>query len=115
MIGVGFARQQGEVTRFLVDLQYTESILSPDYTQIARIDHNPASPTGHDIRSEGIHVDARRKHGQGRKYYPSYSHIPRDLGEMIEASADYLRRNATFFVDFYEGTLSPSNAPRWTP
>jgi hypothetical protein len=115
VIGVGFARQQGDVTRFLVDLQYTESILSPDYTQIARIDHNPANPTGHDVHSEGIHVDARRKHGQGRTYYPTYSHIPNDLGEVIKASADYLSRHADFFVDFYDGSLNPANAPRWTP
>jgi len=113
VIGVGFARQQGDVTRFLVDLQYTESILSPDYTQIARIDHNPGSPAGHDIRNEGIHIDARRKHGQNEKYYPAYSHIPSDLGDVIKASADYLGRNASFFVKFYEGSHRPTDAPRW--
>lgn len=114
-IGVGFDRQQGDIVRFLVDLQYTESFTPPDYTQIARIDHNSSPSSGHDIRTEGIHVDVRSKHGQNRKYYPHYSHVPHRLGAVIQASADYFHQNASFFVDFYEGAHSPPTAPPWIP
>lgn len=115
VIGVGFDRSQGKITRFLGDLQYTETITSPSYTQIARIDHNPAHSAGHDLYREGIHVDARSKHGPNTKFHPAHSHVPRDLGTVIAACADYLDRNAPLFVAFYDGSHRPSNAPHWTP
>lgn len=115
VIGVGFSRIGTVITRFLVDLQYSESFHLCDYTQIARFDHNPANPKGHDIRAEGIHVDARRKHGQDETYYPAYSYIPSDLGIVIRACTEYLDEHADFFVDFYEGEHRPSTAPGWSP
>lgn len=70
VIGVGWDVYRGSIIRFLVDLQYTESLLSPSYTQIARFDHNPTTANGHDIYSEGIHIDVAQKDGQDIKFTP---------------------------------------------
>jgi len=115
VIGVGFDRPETDITRFLVDLQYTESFRPRNYTQIARIDHNPTNPQGHDARAEGIHVDARSKHGQNETYYPNHPHVPSHLGVVIAASAEYFDQHADFFVDFYEGAHRPNSAPGWSP
>jgi hypothetical protein len=114
-IGVGFSTSGREITQFLVDLQYTESFAPTNYTQIARIDHNPSATRGHDIRSQGIHVDALQKSGPDIKFFPTHSHVPHDLGTVIRACAQYFENNTDFFVDLYEGRNSPSNAPRWSP
>lgn len=115
VIGVGFDTSRGDITRFLVDLQYTASFLRRQYTQIARIDHNPSNPSGHDIRSEGLHVDAVSKHGRSKKYWPVTSPVPPNLADVVDASAAYLDESADFFVDFYEGNHRPGNAPVWSP
>lgn len=70
VIGVGWDVYRGSIIRFLVDLQYTESLLSPSYTQIARFDHNPTTANGHDIYREGIHIDVAQKDGQDIKFTP---------------------------------------------
>lgn len=115
VIGVGFDLSGSNVTRFQVDLQYMESFVPPSYTQIARIDHNPANPNGHDIHSEGIHVDAITNHGRNRRYKPHCTYIPINLDVVIRGCANYFHQNAKFFVDFYTGSKKSGNAPGWSP
>lgn len=97
----------------MVDLQYTESLSSPSYSQIARFDHNPTDPDGHNIRKEGIHIDASRKSGREVTFYPQHSHVPTDLGVVIRSCANYFDAHADAFVDFYEGSNPPGMPPRW--
>jgi hypothetical protein len=115
VIGVGFDTAGGTITRFLVNLQYIESFLPPSYTEIARFDHNPTSATGHDIYGEGIHIDVVQKNGPDIKFKPQHSHIPSDLGIVIRACSTYFNDNATDLIDLYEGRVSPSNLPSWSP
>lgn len=115
VIGVGFDTNRGTITRFLVDLQYTVTVLSRNFTLIARIDHNPTNPASHDILSEGLHVDVESKYARARKYWPQHAPLPSDLAVVIDASVDYLDENSDFFVDFYEGNHRPSNPPDWSP
>ena len=60
-MGIGWDVDKGDVIRFLVDLQYTDPLLSTNYTQIARFDHNPSNPNGHDIYKEGFTLMSCRK------------------------------------------------------
>lgn len=116
MIGVGFDTFNGDVTRFLVDLQYTKNLLtSRNYTQIVRTDHNPANPNGHDLLSEGLHFDIRTKDGRELKFSPSNTAVPNDLGVLIKTIKDYFRDNAGFFVDIHTGNISPSGVPNFPP
>lgn len=112
VIGVGFDTSQGNIIKFLVDLQYQTRFLSSRYKQIARIDHNSTSDSGHDILTEGLHIDAKDHQGQWRKYWPQYT-LPANLGPVIRTSVDYLNRNADFFVDLYEGNNTSSNPPTY--
>jgi hypothetical protein len=110
VIGVGFDTHQGNIVKFLVNLQYKTRFLPARYEQIARIDHNPTSHSGHDILTEGLHIDAKDHQGQWRKYRPQHT-LPAKLGPVIRTSADYLNRNANFFVDLYEGNNASSSPP----
>ena len=46
-----------EVTRFLVQLEYD---MLDGWTPIVRSDHNPPGTYGHDVESEGLHMDLYR-------------------------------------------------------
>lgn len=59
----------GDICSFCVQLEldHEPSVSAPaDWEYIARFDHNPSSPTGHDIREEGLHMDVRHPHGTDR-------------------------------------------------
>ena len=115
VIGVGWDVYRGSVMRFLVNLQYMESFLSPTYTEIARFDHNPTSANGHDIYREGIHIDVAQKDGPDIKFTFPNSTVPADLGVVIRACVEYLDDNARKLIRIYEGDNSPANVPNWSP
>lgn len=114
-VGVGLNKSGGDVTAFLVQLQYAKQYLPIQWTQIARFDHNPSNPSGHDIFDEGLHIDIVRKHGRDIKIMPAISHLPRNLSVVIDGCINYFDNNAKWFKDIYDGSQSPSGAPKWTP
>lgn len=115
VIGIGWDVNKGDVIRFLVDLQYTDLLLSANYTQIARFDHNPSNPNGHDIYKEGIHIDVVQKDGPDIKFHPSHSHIPHDLGAVMRVCAEYLDDNASRLISIHKDGNSSPNLPSWSP
>lgn len=114
LIGVGFSRTGGEITAFLVDLQYAPDPVGENYTQIARFDHNPGGESGHDIREEGLHLDVERKAGRKIRFWPSGRASVENLGIVIRACVGYLYANADFLVAVYEGLRTPDSVPPWT-
>lgn len=114
-LGVGFDKSANDVTAFLVQLQHARNFTPMNWTGIARFDHNPYDPNGHDIYHEGIHIDVKRKGQRDIRLKPSFTHIPMDLGIVIRGCIDYFDTHAKFFKDLYDGTQSPSNAPKWSP
>lgn len=72
-------KQSGDVTCFLIKLEYnlqSAVMVSDDWRGVARFDHNPNSINGHDIASEGLHLDILDKHGNKidvRRGFPSLS------------------------------------------
>lgn len=55
-----FAKHRGDVTRFVVQLEYNarpDVLEADDWRQVARFDHDPAAPNGHDVTEEGLHMD----------------------------------------------------------
>lgn len=53
----GCDTDHGEVTRFLVQLEYR---MPDSWTFIVRSDHNPTAFDGHDVETEGVHMDLNR-------------------------------------------------------
>ena len=52
--GFDLDRTREEITRFLVQLEYD---MADGWTPIVRSDHNPPGTYGHDVESEGVHID----------------------------------------------------------
>lgn len=113
-IGVGFDVRQGSVRRFLVQLQLASADDEPASQQIARIDHNPNSAVGHDVRAEGVHVDVVLADGSERTVRPPggrFTH--RDLGDLIDHAIEYFRSHCDYFRGVHEGAIDPDEPPRW--
>lgn len=113
-LGIGFDVERGVVERFLIQLQLA---VEPENTadhQIARIDHNPAARTGHDVRFEGVHVDVVLPSGDERTLHPEGSgQVRNDLGLVIDQSIEYVRSNVAFFKRIHYGDANPGSPPRW--
>jgi len=113
-IGVGFDVYRGTVERFLVQLTARENPEAFRARQIARIDHNPSSPRGHDLGSEDIHIDVRLVDGTERTLHPRRGKpTATDLGRMIERSIEYFDTHAAYFLGVSEGRADPSDVPDW--
>lgn len=56
---IGVSTQRGDVTRFLVQLEYN---LDGEWLEVVRYDHDPEAPEemAHDVTVEGLHVDVYR-------------------------------------------------------
>ena len=75
---------KGEVSAFWVQLEANTnpgSSCEAEWVDIARFDHQPMNPQGHDICSEGLHMDLRHPQMQDPKVqeFPSVdlAHAPR--------------------------------------
>lgn len=114
-IGVGFDTDRGAVERFLVQLERRRGGFEVRWSQIARVDHNPANAAGHDLRLEGVHVDIVRRDGEDATIHP-IDRLPSDrgdLGGVIEHSVEYFRRHGSYFVRVHRGEAEPDDAPEW--
>lgn len=114
-IGVGLDTDRGDVARFLVQLQLVDHRTLSTATQIARIDHNPANPGGHDLRSEGVHVDVVLADGAEVTMYATEGRhpVPAELGRVIQAAVEYFGRHLDFFHLVHRGEIDPTDPPRW--
>lgn len=54
---VGFDIKRGNVTRFVAQLEY---FLDGEWHEVVRFDHDPASAHGHDVTTDGVHMDVYR-------------------------------------------------------
>lgn len=112
MITVGFDQQQNHIPRFLVRLHYADPPDTKQWTEIARFDHNETSAKGHDVYREGLHIDVTTPSGTV-KLHPQHGGLPRNRGAVIRRCVDYLSDGAQYFIDVYEGDISPGGPPHW--
>jgi len=113
-ITVGFDQEQGYIPRFLVQLHYQVDTDPVRWTELARMDHNETDPLGHDIYQEGLHVDVARQDGDTVHLDVRHAPLPPNRGRVIRNCALYFREEADYFVDVYEGRISPGGPPRWS-
>lgn len=98
--------RQGDVSDFLVAYEYK---LRGSWETVAQFDHDPASPYGHDIEREGLHMDLYK---QGQKYrvvrskfpYVPVDHAPRYCNE-------YVNRNHEALIQRFEQWHNVNHRP----
>ncbi|MFC7076186.1 DUF7718 family protein [Haloarcula halophila] len=110
-ITVGFDQQENHVPRFLVQLHYINLPDTPQWTVIARFDHNETSGGGHDVYREGLHIDVRRPDGSMTKVHPRHGGLPKTEEPSSAGVWSPLADEAQYFIDVYNGDISPG-APR---
>lgn len=112
-ITVGFDRQRGHIPRFLVQLHYRTAADPIQWQQIARMDHNETALLGHDVYRGGLHVDVARRSSSTVHLQVAHGSLPSNRGKVIRRCAEYLDREADYFVDVYEDRRPPGTPPSW--
>ena len=106
-----FDTDAGEVTRFTAQLQKPREI--DTYETIPQLDHDPISPGGHDVYSEGIHIDVYRRNGTDIKLWPSHAGLPDSRGKLLRWCSEYLEENAKWLGSVHLGVKEPTDPPRY--
>ena len=114
LLTVGFDQRQQHIPRFLVQLHYRVATDPIEWTAIARMDHNETSSLGHDVYREGLHVDVARRSQPTVHLQLAHAPLPISRGAVIRGCANYLKREAEYFVDVFEERRSPGRPPSWS-
>jgi len=114
LLTVGFDRHQQQIPRFLVQLHYRVATDPIGWMAIARMDHNETSALGHDVYREGLHVDVARRSQPIVHLRLAHAPLPISRGAVIRGCADYLKREAEYFVDVFEEHRLPGRPPSWS-
>jgi len=93
---VGYSHDHGEVTRFVVQLEY---LYGSKWTTVVRYDHDPVSLHGHDVTDEGLHIDVFRN---GEKHRREYVAPPMPASVAFDFAEDHLAENIQQFTRRFE-------------
>lgn len=95
---IGLSKDRGDVTRFLVQLEYN---LEDEWVQVVRYDHDPNGPEemAHDVTEEGLHVDIYR---DGEKHATEFIFGPLPAGVALDHAEDHLAKNLKRYVKRFE-------------
>lgn len=91
-----FSTDRGEVTRFVIQLEYW---LDDEWCEVVRYDHDRDAPGGHDVTEDGLHRDVYR---DGEKYRTETVSLPLPATAAFEHAEEDLRENAEGFVRRFE-------------
>ena len=95
---------EGDVSRFVVQLEYDlewdyDTTSTSSWAVVARFDHDPETEFGHDIVSEGLHLDIYRE-GEKESVLRGFPKVP--LNEAPAWCEGYLHENAQRFIGRFE-------------
>lgn len=85
-----------EITRFLIQLEYR---MTDGWTTIVRSDHNPTAVDGHDVESEGPHIDLYRN---GKKVRVQQIGPPMPAATALNRAEEHLVENFEQHVRRFE-------------
>jgi len=91
-----FSTERGEVTRFMIQLEYW---LEGDWREVVRYDHDRDAPGGHNITEEGLHRDVYR---DGEKIRSEDVSPPIPANEGFDAAEEDLRENVEGVIKRFE-------------
>lgn len=92
----GFSTERGEVTQFMIQLEYW---LEGDWREVVRYDHDRDTPGGHDITEDGLHRDVYR---DGEKLRSEKVSPPIPANQGFDAAEEDLQENAEGFIKRFE-------------
>lgn len=106
-------KRRGSLIRWVVQLQRIREY-PDDFPTIAQFDHNPMSEHGHDVFSEGLHIDLYLQDDKDVKIYPSHPPLHHyDTGAVPRRCTDYFKENTEWFLDAHRGAITPNDPPSW--
>lgn len=94
----GVSIDQGEVTRFLVQLEYQ---LEGEWAIVVRYDHDAegSAEMSHDVTDEGLHVDVYR---DGEKVESPFIAPPMPADVALDLAEDHLSENLERYIRRFE-------------
>ncbi|WP_436910374.1 DUF7718 family protein [Halosimplex marinum] len=95
-IRTGFTTEQGDVVRFVVQLEYW---IDGDWAPVVRYDHDREGESGHDIAEEGLHMDVYR---DGEKVDVRDISGPIPAAQGFDYAEEDLRENVQRYVKRFE-------------
>ena len=95
-VRLGISHDRGTVTRFVLQLEYQHD---GAWHEVVRYDHDPESEQGHDVETDGLHIDVYR---DGEKYRSEYVAPPMPADVALDRAEDLLRQNLEGYTRRYE-------------
>lgn len=95
-IRTAFTTRRGQVTKFLVQLEFW---MNGEWWEVVRYDHDSESPGGHDVEAEGIHRDVFKP---GEKHHTVEFHSGMSSNEAFQFAEDDLRENAEDYIKRFQ-------------
>jgi hypothetical protein len=92
----GYSRNQQTITRFVAQLEYK---LDDEWHPIVRFDHDPASDHGHDVTTEGVHMDVYR---DGQKERVEEVFPPMPATDAFTFAEEHLKQHAEQYINRFE-------------
>jgi hypothetical protein len=84
------------VTKFVLQLEYQ---LEDGWTEVFRFDHDPTSEGGHDVRTEGLHMDV---YCNGRKVETEDVFPPLEAGDALGFAEEHLSKHSERYINRFE-------------
>ncbi|MFB6080698.1 MAG: hypothetical protein ABEJ81_06860 [Haloferacaceae archaeon] len=95
-VRTAFSTERGEVTRFVVQLEYW---LDGEWRPVVRYDHDRDAEGGHDVTEEGLHMDVYR---EGEKVDVKRVSGPIPAADGFDHAEEDLGGNAERYVKRFE-------------
>ena len=92
----GYSRNQQTITRFVAQLEYK---LDDEWQPIVRFDHDPAGDHGHDVTTEGVHMDVYR---DGQKERVEEVFPPMSARDAFSFAEEHLKQHAEQYISRFE-------------
>lgn len=93
---IGYSTDHGEIRRFVVQLEYQ---LDGQWATVVRFDHDPAGELGHDVTTEGVHMDVYRN---GEKVRSEEVFPPMPADEALTFAEEHLSEHAERYIKRFE-------------
>ena len=92
----GYSRNQQTITRFVAQLEYK---LDDEWQPIVRFDRDPAGDHGHDVTTEGVHMDVYR---DGQKERVEEVFPPMSARDAFSFAEEHLKQHAEQYISRFE-------------